>query len=372
MSIHSLLAATALQCATLSAISPDTGPASLQAALADLEVPVALSMTAAGGTQRVAAAVGLADPDTGRPMTPDTPVRIASITKTFVAATVLRLHEEGRVDLDASIAGRVDPALLAILEADGYRTDLITVRHLLQHSAGLYDQGSDPRFVEEILAAPDRVWTRASLLERMTAYADPPSLPGTEYRYSDAGYILLGDFVERVTGMSLAAAVREALRFDALGLGDTWWELVEEPPRSAAVPARQYIGDADSSGIHPSFDLYGGGGLLATASDLATFMAALFEGRVFDRPETLDLMRAQGAHAGSEQYRLGLQAKQVDGRDVYFHSGFWGTIAYYDPATRRAVAAVGTRKATFRAKVLPTAEALLGIGTTCAGERPAR
>ncbi|HEY0116993.1 MAG TPA: serine hydrolase domain-containing protein, partial [Allosphingosinicella sp.] len=122
----------------------------LQARVAGESWPVAVYVTDPG--ESYGAAAGLADPAAGRPLTVETPLRIASNTKTFVAATILRLWEQRRIDLDAPIAPLLTPSLEAILRADGYATDRITVRHLLSHSGGLYDHGGDPRYIEAVLA----------------------------------------------------------------------------------------------------------------------------------------------------------------------------------------------------------------------------
>lgn len=82
--------------------------------------------------------------------------------------------------------------------------------------------------------------------------------------------------------------------------------------------------------------------------DLATFFAALFEGRVYERPGTLAEMLRAGTHRGSEHYRLGIFVNRVGDEEVYSHSGFWGTVAYYSPRRRKAVAGVVTHQTGFR------------------------
>lgn len=309
---------------------------------------MAMYVTGAGVATPYSAARGMADAARNRPLTVDTPLRIASNTKTFVAVTVLRLWEQGRIDLDAPIGPLLTPALDALLRGDGYATDRITVRHLLSHSSGLYDHGSDPRYIQAVLADPGHVWTREELVRLCTSYADPQSPPGTAFRYSDTGYILLGDIVERITGQSLAQAVREQVGFERLGLRSTWWEIAEPTPAGTLPRARQWLGTTDATDVHPSMDLYGGGGLLMTTRDLATFFAALFEGRVFDRPETLREMLWRGPHRGADIYRLGIFVKRIGDREVYWHSGFWGTHAYYAPDTRVAVAGMTTNQESYR------------------------
>lgn len=355
-----LLASLALAaCATPARLQTAKAPLELVSAIAAQPHPVALYVTGAGVARPYGTVSGFADADTRRPFTVDTPLRIASNTKTFVAATVLRLWEQGRIDLDAPIAPLLAPSLDGILRADGYDTSRITVRQLLSHSSGLYDQGSDPRFIEAVVADPSHVWTREELVGLTTRYADPQSAPGTEFRYSDTGYILLGDIVERITGLSLGLAVRRELKLNRFGLGSTWWEITEPKPRSAPDRARQFIPNAEATNIHPSMDLYGGGGLLMSARDLATLTAALFEGRIFDRPETLREMLWQGPHRGAEQYRLGIFVRRVNGREFYWHGGFWGTLVYYAPDTRMAVSAVTTHQSGWNSMV-PVLEQTIG------------
>src|SRR5690606_26268578 len=118
--------------------------------------------------------------------------RIASNTKTFTAATALRLWEQELLDLEAPIAGLIDPQLDALLLARGYDTGRITVRHLLTHSAGLYDHGSDPRFTQTLFSAPERRWSREDLVRLSMSHAGPLGAPGATVLHSDIGRILLG------------------------------------------------------------------------------------------------------------------------------------------------------------------------------------
>jgi D-alanyl-D-alanine carboxypeptidase len=322
--------------------------ATVDAAFAGGADAMAIYVAGAGTPRPHGAAAGLADPNTGRRMTPHTPLRVASNTKTFVAATVLRLWEQGKLDLEGPIRPLLDPRLEAILSGDGYRTDQITVRHLLSHSGGLYDHGSDPRYDKRVFTE-NRRWTPEEQIRLMAEYADPQSPPGTEFRYSDGGYILLGNIIERITGKPLARAVRDELRLNRLGLRSTWWEIFEQPPAGSEPRARQYHKGQDVTDLHPSFDLYGGGGQAMSAHDLAIFMAALFENRVFQRKETLRAMLWKGPHKGAERYRLGLQAESVNGVDVYYHSGFWGTYAYYNTERKIAAGGVTTNQKSGRA-----------------------
>ena len=300
-------------------------------------------------------AAGAADPASGSPMTPDRPVLVASNTKTFVAAAVLRLWELGRLDLDDPIADRLSPELVDMLRGDGYDPQAITLRHLLTHTSGLFDHTESPHYAERIMADPLHRWTRAEQVAAAVAWGDPLGKPGEVYCYADTGYVLLGDVIERAAGKPLPAAVRELVGFERLGLSSTWWDLLE--PRPAGVPERahQLDGTIDSYAVDPSIDLYGGGGLVATMGDLTRFMRALFTGQVFTKPATLDAMLTTVAGAGPGPgpegikttpgiYRMGIFVVEVDGTTVYHHAGYWGTVAGYAPSLDVAFAIAITQR----------------------------
>jgi len=292
-------------------------------------------------------AAGLADPDTGIEMTPFHPVRIASNTKTYVAAAALRLREEGKLELDDPISRYLGDELLEVLRGDGYDPDAITIRHLLTHTSGIFDHSDTPDYIEAITADPGHTWTRSEQVLAAAAWGDPLGEPGEIYRYSDTGYVILGEIVAKAGGMPMAAAVRELLDFERLGLASTWWETLEPRPEGAPERAHQYLGDVDTFGFDPSLDLYGGGGLVATVRDMGRFLRALFTGDVYKSPESTATMLTalEGAKASGQEgqlppgmYRMGIWVLDVDGYETYRHSGFWGTVAIYVPELDLAVA----------------------------------
>ena len=309
--------------------TPTRAHAALEQLIVTQKFPIAVYVI--DGSEHFGAARG--------PIDIDTPMRIASNTKTFVAATVLRLWEQHKIDLDASIASLINQEDNRLLRADGYDTSRITVRHLLSHSGGLYDLGSDPRFLAQFKANNAEHLTRTDQIRMMTKYGDPLSVPGVKFHYSDGDYIILGEIIERLTRLNLATAVRRELRFDLLGLTSTWWERFESPPAGVHASARHFLGDTDVTNIDPSMDLYGGGGIVTSPRDLATFFKALFEGRVFHSKKTLEEMFWTGQHEGADGYRFGIFVKHTPTGDIWWHSGFWGTWAGYAPSTGIALAA---------------------------------
>jgi D-alanyl-D-alanine carboxypeptidase len=295
-------------------------------------------------------AAGFADPSNAAVMTPLHPVRIASNTKTFVAATVLRLVEEGRLGIDDPIADHLPDDTVEILVGGGYHPEMMTVRHLLTHTSGLFDHSDSQNYGDAITADPQHRWTRTEQLEAAMAWGQPWGAPGEVYTYCDTGYVLLGGIIEQASSQPLSAAVRSLLRFDELGLRSTWWEEFEPVPDGVPERAHQLIDEVDTVAFDPSFDLYGGGGLVSTVGDLAVFYRALFTGGVFTDPATLRLMltTVDGARPrpGADEtalppgtYRMGIWVLETAGVTAYAHSGFWGTAAVYVPELDLAVAA---------------------------------
>jgi D-alanyl-D-alanine carboxypeptidase len=278
----------------------------------------------------------------------DTTFRLASNTKTYTAATVLRLWEEGRIRLDASIRDYVDPAYIALLDKDGYDTAKITVRHLLSHTSGIADHAQTRQFLSWIESRPDTAWTRESQLEALVHWTDPIAAPGAKFYYSDSGYCLLGNIIERLTGKPLAAAVRATLGFDKLGLSATYWETDEAPSPQAGPRAHLILDGHDTYNWNPTLDTYGGGGLVGTPTDMARFLAALFDGKVFRHPETLQLMISKQGLPADTPYRLGIFEYDAGGVKAYGHTGFWGTAAMYVPSQHRAYAFAVTRREAFK------------------------
>jgi D-alanyl-D-alanine carboxypeptidase len=275
-------------------------------------------------------------------MTPANPVRIASNTKTYVAAAILRLVEDGRLDLDDAIAGHLPREVVELLDADGYDTETITIRHLLTHTSGLFDHSETGAYTDAIIADPHHRWTPVEQITLAVAIGDPHGPPGVIYTYCDTGYVLLGLILEQASGRPLAAAARKLIDFQKLGLDSTWWETMEPKPEGAADRAHQFFGDLDVTDFDPSFDLYGGGGIAATVGDLARFFGGLFRGEVYHDPGTLDTMLSTfdglklRPDAGERTlppgaYRMGVWVLETEGYTTYHHTGFWGTIAVHVP-----------------------------------------
>jgi len=287
----------------------------------------------------LAVAAGFADRATRRQMTTTTPFRVASVTKTFVAAAVLRQAEQHRLSLAAPIERFLSPSSDALLRRGGYVPARITVRMLLDHTAGLFDYASSDAYDTLNVTNPERNWSASDQLVFAVEHGRPLAAPGTEYHYSDTGYVLLGEILERATGQPLAAAVRDSIGFARLGLDHTWWERLEPSPRGVGARAHQYYGVTFDNGVlDASSDLYGGGGLISTVGDLSRFLQALFDGEVFEHDRTLETMVTVSGPGRGAGAALGIFDRRIAGERCYGHAGYWGTEAYACPRARVAFA----------------------------------
>ncbi|MSR01534.1 MAG: class A beta-lactamase-related serine hydrolase [Gemmatimonadetes bacterium] len=274
---------------------------------------------------------------------PGQPLRIASNTKTYVAAAVLRLVERGTLQLSDPLSRHLPADLNAMLVGDGYATDRMTIEQVLSHRSGLNEHPAVASYAAVALAAPKKRWTREEQVRWLVDSLQPVGEPGERYRYSDTGYILLGAILERYTGKNVGVAVRELVDFKKLGLVRTWFETLEPEPNGAGPRVHQYIGGFDSYELDPSFDLYGGGGIDAPLDEMGGFLEELLSGRVFARPATLETMlKARSPDRGG--YGLGIFQVDTLGHHGYGHAGFWGTVGYYFPASRLTVAAAVTEQ----------------------------
>ena len=92
------------------------------------------------------------------------------------------------------------------------------------HTSGIYNYGQDPAYQAAVDAEPAKRWTRLEQVRFAMDHGDPVGEPGTVYAYSDTGYVLLGEIIERATGAPLADAYRTLLDFEGLHLDETYLE----------------------------------------------------------------------------------------------------------------------------------------------------
>ena len=210
---------------------------------------------------------GLANRATGARNMPDTKFRIGSLTKQFTAALVLKLVEQGKLKLD----GRVSDYLPDYPSAAGRA---ITLHQLLSQTAGLPEYLALPGFAA-IATTPQ------SPAQLVALFANQPLdfTPGTQYKYSNSNYILLGAIIEKAAGMPYAQA------FDKLLVRPAKLQATAYAPTEPADARRAAGYQATPNGLVPAPPIhmsvpYAAGAITSTAPDLYRWSQALTDNKV--------------------------------------------------------------------------------------------
>jgi D-alanyl-D-alanine carboxypeptidase len=222
------------------------------------------------GTNLTRYAAGYSDVDTKAGFAPNAHIRAASITKTFVASTILQLVAEGKVDLDAPI----ETYLPWRIRGEGIDANAITVRQLLRHQSGL------PEYFDTDTPPPAEPVTGDQLLD--AALTRPAQFePGTAMKYTNTNYVIAGLLIEKVTGHAAADEITWRILLP-LGLFDTYF------PAPGDMGLRQPFargyelvegGRTDVTAFNASA-AGTAGGMVSTNEDTTTFLTALLDGRV--------------------------------------------------------------------------------------------
>ena len=302
----------------------------LRSELSSRNPGVLFTMESGDGQFSWSGAVGINDLSLGDSLQVRQTFRIASVTKTYVAAAILRLMEKKVLRLEDPISKHLSPSHAAILAQD-YDLEKITIQQILRHSAGFFDHTNAPEFFGKVFATPDYEWTRTAQLQLGVEKGDPIGPPGDQFSYSDMGYVILGELIETYTGKSLDGGIKELLGLEKLGLDRTDFERMDTQTDQLRI--HQYYQGTDTYNFSPTIDYYGGGGILSNTTELVDFFQDLFQGKIFENPATLTLMLEPVTYPikAKMDYQMGIYKVQVNGMDAYCHSGFWGTQVLYIP-----------------------------------------
>ncbi len=321
----------------------DAGAVSVVAAVADTMSALVAAGEVAGvvfGLQQGEAPPQIVSAGSARladaaPMEVATRFPIASLTKPFTALAVARLVEEGAIRLDDPIDRFFEGF------PDGER---ITVAHLLSHTSGIPDwwMGGLP------VGAPED-WTYSGSPHRYLMQMERTSLfeSGTQYAYSNSGYLLLGEIVERISGRSFGAYLEETM-MAPLGMRATRLAGEGAAMTGTALGYTRSAADSTQAGLAPvdfsSHLLHAAGGLESTAEDLLAWSEALFDGRIIGHA-LVDRMTAYATvtdgrpvyeavyvpegmtapawpdHMRRNGYGLGVSRSEMYGQTVIWHSG---------------------------------------------------
>ena len=206
---------------------------------------------------------GTANHELGRPMALDTKFRIASVSKQFTAAAILRLQDEGVLSVDDPVCRWIQPCPEAWAP--------VRIHHLLSHTSGIPDLMQRPGWGEMRTTHQTPAQLTAASAEYRLSFE-----PGTKIRYSNAGYNLAGAIIEAATGQGYHDYLRTEF-FEPLGMADTGFD------DGSVETAMGYAWLAGGRTPQPESNasiVYAAGGLYSTADDLLAWNRALHGGRL--------------------------------------------------------------------------------------------
>jgi CubicO group peptidase (beta-lactamase class C family) len=271
-------------------------------------VPSASVAVVEGGKLVYTHAYGKACIDPDKPATPDMRYSVGSVSKQFTAAAILFLQEQGKLSLDDAV-GKYVPGLT--------RGDEVTIRQILSHTSGYQDF-----WPEDYLMAP--MMKPATAQQIVGTWAKKPLdfEPGTQWQYSNTGYVIAGLIVEKVSGEKLMDFLVEHI-FRPLQMKSVWNSDVEKLTPSDATPyVRAALGPLRLAPKEGRGWMFAAGELAMTAHDLALWDESLIA-RSLLKPESyremfteIKLKDGKGTH-----YGLGVFIGKLDDRLDISHSG---------------------------------------------------
>tara|TARA_B100001939_G_C16947619_1_gene621021 strand:- start:14904 stop:16007 length:1104 start_codon:yes stop_codon:yes gene_type:complete len=263
-------------------------------------------------------ALGLQNAQTGRKLTKDSVFNLASVSKPITATAILILAEEGKLSLDDPVS-RYIPEVSAW--GDGARD--ITIEQVLHHTSGLpdYEDLAEDYFSESqqetIVEFIDNADIRAMLTELKPGLQ---FVPGSEYSYSNTGYLVLADIVEKTSGMNFPTFLRSRI-FQPAGMNFTSVCVGRNQPSNKALgfyieDDRPYIHDVEYlDGI------YGDGNICSTAEDLLKFDQALRNGKLLKTDLATRAVEPGVLNNGETiDYGFGWELSE---EGLAFHTGSW-------------------------------------------------
>lgn len=298
--------------------SPDVPESEIDALFAEVAVdgPGAAVGIYQSGESVLAKGYGLADLESRRPVTAQTPFHVASVSKQFTACAIAMLAQQGKVCLDEDVR-----EYLPFVPDFGHT---ITIRHLLHHTSGLRNQimllllsgqGTENRVTQQQII---------NLVTRQEALNFPP---GTDYAYTNTGYILLAEVVFRATGKTLREFTTEQI-FDPLGMEGTFFldDVTEVVPyRANSYTRRRTERPEDENGWARSilnYENVGSSNLVTTVKDLGAW-ARNFTLHAVGGAKLNEQMCSTGEldDGTAINYGFGLERGELNGRTVYSHTG---------------------------------------------------
>lgn len=249
---------------------------------------------------------GLADVQTGMPNHPQTQFRLGSITKQFTAAAILKLQEQGLLDVQDPVAKYLP---------DYPRGNEITIHHLLTHTAGIPNYERRPDLAEA-------VQTPIALDDLIASFANQPLQfqPGQRFQYSSSGYVVLTKIIELVSGQNYADYLNRQF-FTPLQMSGTGYDFLSPQLSNPATGYQITPGGPRPAIVTDSSWPSGAGALYSTVEDLYRWDRALYGGAVLSDESRKAFFAPYVDTGEGSHYGYGWEIGRTAGRSSVAHGG---------------------------------------------------
>jgi D-alanyl-D-alanine carboxypeptidase len=277
-------------------------------------------------------ASGFSETETQTPMQFCNLQYLQSVTKTYLAAAILKLHEEGKIDLDAAITTYLPQHYWQYID----KASTMTVRNLLNHTSGMPDYLENPSYISYALQHPDHIFTSEEFLSYIIG-TNQQFKPGSKFEYSNTNYHVLALIADAVSGNHDELIRQKVLA--PLGLRNTFYrdiigkaELVKNYIDLSGTGVIQNVTQLQRSSI---ISAKGDDGMVATPFDAINFLRGLMEGRLLSAASLNEMIKWVNDDTGNPVYGMGMYHVNYSNVTGFGHGGAGagaGCGLYYFPS----------------------------------------
>ena len=246
---------------------------------------------------------------------------LQSVSKTYMAVAILQLHEEGKIKLDAAMTKYLPEKHTRLIQ----NANKITVRMLLNHTSGVAEYNSHPKYTSYVVLNPLKVFPIEDVLQFLKD-EEPQFVPGSKYRYTNTNFLLLAMIGDVITGdhsKYISQNIFQPLQMNHSyyqpkknninypGLTDSYWDVISEGRPANISPMQQ-------ANVAP---LKGDDGVVSTTTDAIKFLRGLMEGKLLKDSSMKLMQQWVNNDSGKPVYGLGLIHFDIEGVIGYGHGG---------------------------------------------------
>jgi D-alanyl-D-alanine carboxypeptidase len=268
-----------------------------------------------------ASAAGYADVKNKVLMTMDHLQYIQSVSKMYIAVTILQLSEQGKINIEAAITSVLPKKYTLHIED----ADKITIRNLLNHTSGIPEYNENPEFLSEVMLHPMKNFTSMECLKSISGKR-LEFTPGSRYHYINTNYLLLALIADKITGdhtKYIAEHIFKPLNLKnsfyengqnylkELNLPESYWDVFNNGLAINVTPLQKMTVECSK----------GDDGIVCTTTDAVLFLKGLFEGKLLNPASMKEMMSFVKDEEGNNRYGMGMIYFDLGGLPAYGHGG---------------------------------------------------